>query len=219
MSSVQFKDRREAGRRLAPRVADLDLTDPVVLGLPRGGVPVAAEVAAHLGASLDVVVVRKVGAPGNPEYGLGAVGEGGVEILQESSMRQVGVERSDLVPTIERERRELESRLRRWRGHGEQLSVAGRTVVVVDDGIATGVTAAAAVEVLRRLGASRVVLAVPVAPPEGVHRLRRIVDDLVVLATPRDFMAVGSFYRDFRQVTDDEVTRLLATDHDRQEHT
>ncbi len=219
MAAATFRDRRDAGRRLADEVARLRLDDPLVLGLPRGGVPVAAEVAERLGAPLDVLLVRKVGAPGNPEYGLGAVGEGGVEILHDEAMRRLAVDRHDLEPTIERERRELEQRLQRWRGSTRSLTASGRTVVLVDDGIATGVSATAAIQVLRHVGVATLVLAVPVAPPETVHRMRREVDELVALETPRDFMAVGTFYDDFRQVTDDEVTQLLAAAHDRQEQT
>lgn len=209
MDRNRFRDRIEAGQRLSEAVADLDLDRPVVLGLPRGGVPVAREVARRLDAPLDVVVVRKVGAPRNPEYALGALGEGDVEVLDADAMRQLGVSRSDLEDTIAAERTELERRLHRYRGDRRGVDVEDRTVVLVDDGIATGRTAAAAAQVLRARGANRVVLAVPVGPPQAVATMRELFDDVLILLTPTGFMAVGAWYDVFDQTTDDEVVRQL----------
>lgn len=205
-----FADRRAAGRALADRVAELDLDDPLVLGLPRGGVPVAAEVAARLDAPLDVLVVRKIGAPHHPEYGIGAIGEGGVRLLDDQALQRLHVTPDDLEPTIAREREELRRRVERYRGGQGGADVRGRTVVVVDDGLATGVSASAAVRVLRAREAGRIVFAVPVGAPEGVQRLRDLADEVVALSTPAGFGAVGSFYHDFHQVTDEEVVELLA---------
>lgn len=207
--SQPFEDRRDAGRQLADRVAELDLDDPVVLGLPRGGVPVAAEVAHRLDAPLDVVVVRKVGAPHNPEYGIGAVGEGDVVVLNEGPMRQLGLSRGDLQDRIEEEQDELRRRLDRYRRGRDAVPLDQRSVVVVDDGLATGVTAMAAAQVLRARGVEHLVLAIPVGPPSNVQRVGTHYDDVVVLRTPDSFRAVGTWYRDFGQTSDDEVVDLL----------
>jgi putative phosphoribosyl transferase len=160
---VHFVDRRDAGRQLAGRLVPLVSGQPIVVGLPRGGVPVAYEVARALGAPLDVLVVRKLGCPWQPELGVGALGEGGIRLLNRRLMREVGVTETDLGEVIEREQQELDARVVRYRGDRDPIPVEGRTVIVVDDGLATGFTARAAIEVLRRRGAGRVVLAVPVA--------------------------------------------------------
>lgn len=212
-AAQRFHDRRDAGRQLGEKLAQRDLADAIVLGLPRGGVPVAAEVAQRLRVPLDVVVVRKVGAPTNPEYALGAIGEGGVEVLDQQALRTVGVRRDDLTATIRREREELARRVHRYRGERQGLDVAGRVTVIVDDGIATGSTARAAGQVLRAAGAVRVILAVPVGPPRSIERLAGDFDEVVVLSTPPDFRAVGSWYDSFAQTTDDEVERLLSQAH------
>ncbi|MBW3562173.1 MAG: phosphoribosyltransferase [Actinobacteria bacterium] len=206
-----FEDRRDAGSQLADRVAELDLSDPVVLGLPRGGVPVAAEVADRLDAPLDVVVVRKVGAPHNPEYGIGAVGEGDVVVLNEGPMRQLGLSRDDLQDSIEEEQDELRRRLGRYRRGRDAVPLDDRSVVVVDDGLATGVTATAAAQVLRARGVEHLILAIPVGPPNNVQQVGTHYDDVVVLHTPDSFRAVGTWYRDFGQTSDDEVVDLLAS--------
>lgn len=205
-----FTDRTDAGRRLGAVVAELGLDDPVVLGLPRGGVPVAAAVADALGAPLDVLVVRKIGAPGNPEFAVGAIGEGGAEFLEPRTLDRLSLTRSDVASTIAAEREELDRRVAAYRGGAPMVDVRGRVVVLVDDGLATGASAHVAVEVLRRLGPARIVLAVPVAPAETVDRFVDLVDQLVVLDTPRSFLAVGSYYDDFGQIGDDEVTATLA---------
>ncbi len=205
----QFADRTDAGRRLGERLAARGLHDPVVLGLPRGGVPVAAEVARILGAPLDVLVVRKVGAPGNPEYAAAAVGEGGVVAYNDRALRGLGLEPDDLQESVDRERQELERRLRRYRDARPAEPLDGRTAVVVDDGIATGSTASAAGQVLRERDVGSLVLAVPVGPPESLERVGADFDDVVAVLTPEAFMAVGSFYRDFGQTSDDTVVEIL----------
>lgn len=207
---IHFSDRSDAGRRLGEAVAALDLPAPVVLGLPRGGVPVASAVAEACDAPLDVLVVRKVGAPGNPEFAVGAIGEGGVEHLSATTLERLGLSRDDLAGTIAEERTELQRRVVRYRGQEPMIDVRDRVVVLVDDGLATGASARAAAEVLRDLGPDRIVLAVPVAPPASAERFADVVDDLLALATPAGFMAVGSYYDDFGQVTDQEVTDVLA---------
>jgi len=204
-----FRNRRDAGRRLAVALASLRDDEPVVVGLPRGGVPVAAEVAEALGAPLDVIVVRKLGVPFQPELGMGAIGEGGVRVLNEDVVRIAGVSPGEVAEVEERERSELERRARRFRGDRTAVSLAGRVVIVVDDGIATGGTARAAVEVARAHGACRVVLAVPVAPPDAAASLREVADDVVCLVTPVALSAVGQWYDDFTQTSDAEVVRLL----------
>lgn len=206
---MRFHDRRDAGRRLAGRLEELRGQDLVVLGLPRGGVPVAAEVAAALALPLDVVVVRKVGVPSRPELAMGAVGEGGVLVVDERVRRLTGVPLEDLAEAARRERLELDSRVERFRAGRPAVPLSGRGVVLVDDGIATGSTARAACAVVRALGATRVLLATPVCPPEGARRLAADVDELICLETPHHFAAVGQFYDDFRPTADDEVLALL----------
>jgi len=205
-----FRDRAEAGRRLAEELKRrLGDEDVVVLGLPRGGVPVAFEVARELDAPLDVIVVRKLGVPYQPELGMGAIGEDGVRVLNDQvlALARVG---EDEVAAVERsERAELERRATRFRGRRPRASLVGRTAVVVDDGIATGSTARAACQVARAHGASRVILAVPVAPRSSLASLAEIADELVCLATPEPFYAVGQFYRDFSQTSDEEVVEFL----------
>jgi putative phosphoribosyl transferase len=208
---MRFRDRHDAGRRLADRLAHLTPERPVVFGLPRGGVPVAHEVARVLGAPLDVLVVRKLGCPWQPELGLGAIGEGGIRLLNQPLIDSTGVGEHDLEEVAVREGAELERRVRRYRGSREAAPIAGRTVIVVDDGLATGFTARAAIEVLRHRGARRIVLAVPVAPARTVDDLRRVVDEVVCLHAPETFWAIGQYYDDFDQVGDDEVADLLAT--------
>jgi putative phosphoribosyl transferase len=205
----RFRDRGEAGRLLGARLASLRGERPVVVGLPRGGVPVAFEVARALGAPLDVIVVRKLGVPSQPELGLGAIGEDGVRVLNDEVVRLAGVSGADIAAVEARERRELERRARLYRGDRSMVPLAGRTVIVVDDGIATGGTARAALEVARAHGAHRVVLAVPVAARESVVELSAVADDVVALETPWPFYAVGQWYVEFSQTSDDEVVRLL----------
>lgn len=207
---MTFRDRVDAGRRLAERLAAYRGGRTVVVALPRGGVPVAAEVARALDAPLDVLVVRKLGCPWQPELGMGAIAEGDITVLNEELIARIGADDGMIEAVADRERAELERRIRRYRGDRPPVPVEGRTVILVDDGIATGSTARAAIDVLRRRGASRVVLAVPVAPQEAVVSLGAVADEVVAVEVPRMFMAIGQFYDDFSQTRDDEVAELLA---------
>jgi predicted phosphoribosyltransferase len=210
LRAVRFTDRADAGRRLADQLTALRGRDVVVLGLPRGGVPVAAPVAAALGAPLDVIVVRKIGVPSQPELGMGAVGEEGVTIVNDEIVRAAGVAAPVLQDVAARERRVLDGQVARWRGDRPPVPLAGRTAVIVDDGIATGSTARAAAAVARARGAAAVVLAVPVAPPDVATALGADFDAVVALETPWSLGAVGQWYLDFSPTTDDEVARTLA---------
>lgn len=209
MDGDVFADRREAGRRLAPLVEARVTNDPVVLGLPRGGLPVAAEVADHLGAPLDVLVARKIGAPGHREFGIGAIAEGASRPVFGPQAERFDPTSKRVREVVDEERTELQRRVDRYRGGRPLPRVTGRTVVVVDDGLATGITAEAALRALQDQGADDVVLAVPVAAPEAVERLSALVPVVTVL-TPTGFRAVGLWYREFGQTTDEEVARILA---------
>ena len=203
-----FTDRADAGRQLAARLERYRAEEPVVIGLPRGGVVVAGEVARALGAPLDVMVVRKLGAPYNPEYAIGALAGG--EIVLNPETRPDDLPPGYLDKVISAETRELERRERLFRGGRAAAALAGRTVIVVDDGLATGSTAVAAVRALRRAEPRRIVLAVPVAAPDALARLARAADEVVCLHEPPDFRAVSLWYRVFDQTTDAEVVDLLA---------
>lgn len=209
---MSFKNRADAGRRLAARLDRFRGTDVVVLALPRGGVPVADAVAEGLGAPLDVILVRKLGVPYQPELAMGAIGEGGVRVIDALTMRMAGVTEHELAAVEARERVELERRARHLRGDRPLVSLSGRTALVIDDGIATGSTARAACRIARARGASHVVLAVPVAPPDAAAELTHDddIDDVVCLETPHPFRAVGEWYADFSQTTDEEVLDCLA---------
>jgi putative phosphoribosyl transferase len=202
-------DRTDAGRHLAQRLRHLRGADVVVLGLPRGGVPVAFEVAEELRAPLDVIVVRKLGVPFQPEYGFGAIGEGGIRIVDDQVVRQTRLTAPQIAEVEAHERALLDRRVSRLRGDHPPVPLEGRTVIIVDDGIATGSTARAACLVARARGARRVILAVPVGSAEGTAALRRTADEVVCLHTPAEFFAIGECYGDFGQVTDQEVTTLL----------
>jgi predicted phosphoribosyltransferase len=206
---VRFRDRRDAGRRLASALAAFADESPLVLALPRGGVIVAAEVAAALHAPLDVLVVRKLGVPMHPELAFGAIGEGGARVLNDAVVARSGADQLALAGVEARERDELERRVAVYRAARAAEPVDHRTVIVVDDGLATGATAEAALQVVRERNAARVVLAVPVAPPDTVARLGAIADHVVALETPRDMVAIGLHYDDFTQTTDDEVIAAL----------
>lgn len=211
VEEMSFRDRREAGSQLAKRLLHLGgEPDLVVLGLPRGGVPVAAEVAAGLGAPLDVLIVRKVGVPGHHELAMGAITADTVYV-DYSLVDRLGIATEQVRHVIERERDELDRRERDYRQGREPLDVDGKTVVVVDDGLATGSTMIAAVRALRSMNAGRVVVAVPVAPRQAVADLRDEADEVVVVDTPMWFYAVGQWYDDFSQTSDAEVRRLLTT--------
>ncbi len=203
-----FIDRSDAGRELATAVERFAAEGPVVVALPRGGVPVAFEVARALDAPLDVALVRKLGAPFNPEYGIGAIAEGGIRFVRRDA-EATGVSAEEVEEVVARESAELERRRRLYRGDRRAYPVEGRIVILVDDGIATGGTAVAAGRALRARGAARVVLAVPVSPPGTEERLGGAFDEVVCLAQPPEFFGIGQFYVDFAQVGDNEVIQLL----------
>lgn len=204
-----FTDRLQAGRVLAGELQHLRGESAVVLGLPRGGVPVAFEVAAALDAPLDVIIVRKLGVPLRPELGMGAIGEGGVRIVNSEVVHQAGVGDDEIARIEAHELAELERRARRYRGNRPRLVLEGRIALLVDDGIATGSTARAACQVVRAHGAARVVLAVPVAPVGWVEQMAGAADEYVCLETPEPFMAIGRFYKNFSQTSDAEVISYL----------
>jgi putative phosphoribosyl transferase len=212
---MRFRDRSDAGRRLAVRLSELPRDGLVVLGLPRGGVPVAYAVARALGVPLDVILVRKLGVPFQPELAMGAIGEDGVRIVNDDVVQRVGVSASGFAVVEAREREELARRARRFRGWRERLSLVGRTALIVDDGIATGSTARAACQVARAHGAARVIIATPVSPPSTAARLLGVADDVIVLDSPEAFVAIGEFYEDFSQTTDEEVMEFLGRAHAR----
>lgn len=203
-------DRRDAGRQLGARLAlDRALRDVVVVGLPRGGLPVAEEVAEALAAPLDVLVVRKVGLPFQPEVAMGAIGEGGVVVEEPDVLRAAAVSAQDFDRAAARERVELERRVRRYRGGRDLTGLSGKTAVIVDDGIATGATTRAACAVARAAGAARLVLAVPVASSEAVRRVRREADEVVSLILVDGSFSVGQWYAQFDQTSDEEVVECL----------
>jgi predicted phosphoribosyltransferase len=206
-----FRNRAEAGKSLAHALgAYAGRDDVVVLGLPRGGVPVAAEVAQFLQAPLDVLVVRKLGAPGRSELAIGAIGEGGVRVLNERLVRDLGLSPEAIDRIAAREEGELARRVTAYRGGHEALEVGGKIVIVVDDGVATGATMRAGLQTLRVLGAERIIAAAPVGAADSVALLEDDADEVVVLETPAWFSAVGQWYEDFGQTSDDEVRALLA---------
>jgi putative phosphoribosyl transferase len=207
--TITFRDRTDAGHQLAGRLAGRIHGDVVVLGLPRGGVPVAARVARTLDAPLDVIIVRKLGVPFHREYAMGAIGEQGVRVLDESVLDELQIGEDQVAAVEAEERAELERRARRYRRGQSGVSLEGRTAVIVDDGMATGSTAIAACRVARLLGAGRVVLAVPVASSSAVEELRDVADEVVCLHIPPQFRAVGEWYEDFAQTSDAEVESVL----------
>jgi putative phosphoribosyl transferase len=206
-----FTDRSEAGCALAQRLLRLKEERPVVLALPRGGIPVGYEVARALETPLDLILVRKIGAPFQPELALGAVVDGSraETVLNEEFVREFEIPESYIAEESARQLTEIERRRRLWLADRARVPVAGRTAIVVDDGIATGATMEAALHATRRADPKRLVLATPVAPPDTLERLRPQVDEVVCLATPRLFAAIGLFYEDFRQLSDEEVVDLL----------
>lgn len=208
-TQLSFIDRRDAGRHLADHLVRYRASKPLVLALPRGGVPVGFEIARTLGAPLDVIIARKLGAPSQPELGIGAVAPGGVLCLDEALIDSLGVSQQELDEVVRSESEEMWRRLRHYRGDAPPPDVRGRTVIVTDDGLATGVTASAAIEAVRRMDPAAVVLAVPVCAPESARALSREVDDFVCVLAPHGFRAVGLWYDDFDQTTDAEVLELL----------
>jgi putative phosphoribosyl transferase len=208
-----FRDRREAGRLLAMQLARFaGRKDVVVLGLPRGGVPVAAEVARVLGAPLDVLIVRKLGAPMQEELAIGAVAEGGTRVLNRGLVEGIGLTHGDIDELARREEREVERRVKIYRGGHEALPVADRTVIVIDDGIATGATMRAGLQALRARGAAQMIVAAPVGAADSVESLREDADEVVVLETPAFFHAVGQWYENFGQTSDEEVRACLGVE-------
>lgn len=216
---MPFADRRQAGQELAAALADrasVRGSDPVVLALPRGGVPVAYEIARKLDAPLAAFVVRKLGVPGYRELAMGAIASGGVRVLNDAVVKDLGIPEQAIERIAEEEGRELERRERLYNGAHPMPNLAGRVVVIVDDGLATGSTMRAAVEALRQHKPARIVVAVPVAAAETCLKLRDEADDVLCLRTPEPFRAVGLWYRIFEQTTDDEVQALLVAAHSRE---
>jgi putative phosphoribosyl transferase len=205
-----FANRTEAGQKLALRLKQYaNRGDVIVLGAPRGGVPIAFEIATDLRAPLDVFMLRKLGVPGREEFAFGAIASGGVRILNRDTVEGLGITREDIERVTSAEEQELERRERAYRGGRPPLNVIGRTVILVDDGIATGASMAAAIRALRQMNPARIVIAVPVAPADTCGRLRSEVDEFVCLEMPEPFFGVGQFYDDFSQVSDEEVKDLL----------
>ncbi len=210
-STNEFKDRAHAGKLLAKALTEY-AHDPraIVLALPRGGVPVGYAIARQLGLELDILIVRKLGMPGHEEFAIGAIGAGGVRVLQKNVVDEYGVPPEVIEAISARELQEMERRERQYRGGHAPLQLRGRIALLVDDGLATGSTMRAAIAIAHKLGAARVVVAVPVGAPDTCDALEREVDELVCLSRPPFFSAVSQWYRDFRQTSDDEVQDLLA---------
>lgn len=208
-AALPFPDRAAAGEQLAQRLRELETVAPLVLALPRGGVAVAYEVAAALGGTLDVLMTRKIGAPHQPELGVGALAEGGEPVFDRRILEHLRLQEDDLAHTVAAEREEIERRVSAYRGDRPFPEVAGRDVIVVDDGLATGGTARAALRAVRPGGPKRLILAVPVSAAETAETMREEADTVVALATPADFRAVGQWYESFDQLEDADVVRLL----------
>lgn len=207
---LPLKDRKAAGQALAEALQKYkEYKDVIVLGLPRGGVPVAAEIAESLGAELDLMLVRKLGTPGQRELAMGAIASVGSRVMNESVVRSLGISEAEIQQVENAERKELQRREKAYRGSRPAPKLANRCVILVDDGLATGATMRAAVDAVRQDGPAQLVIAVPVAPEDTVEMLRSEVDDLVCLATPEYFRAIGLWYVDFSQVSDDEVRQIL----------
>jgi len=207
---IRFKDREETGRKLAHLLKSYkNRQDTIILGLARGGVVTAAELAHELRLSFDVVVVRKIGAPDNEELAIGAITEHGIQVFNQILIKQVGIAQTYIDATVAREREECAQREKLYRAHKPFVDITGKTVILVDDGIATGLTMEAAIKDVRKRGAHKVVVAVPVMPADVVDSLKPLCDELIYLIAPEDFLAIGAFYTDFTQVNHDKVIKLL----------
>jgi len=211
LTTGRFDDRRDAGIRLGAALLPLAARQPVVVALPRGGVPVGREVADALGAPLEILAVRKLGAPHNPEYGIGAIAEDGTRVFDPEALAVLGIDGGVLDSIVARETAELRRRVAAYRADRAPVSIADRTTIVVDDGVATGVTDTAALRALRRMRPRRLILAVPVCAPDSAARLREEADEMVCLAEPTRLYGVGQWYRDFSQVSDEDVIAALGT--------
>lgn len=210
MTRRRYRDRAEAGRGLSSALSEYSgRSDVIVLGLPRGGVPVAFEVARSFQAPLDVMLVRKLGAPGQPELAMGAIASGGVRVLNQRVLESLGVSEGQIEEAAERERAELQRREAEYRGTRRPPRIGSRCVILVDDGVATGATMRAALEALRELGAEETVAAAGVAPAETVERLREVADEVVIPMTPPQFGSVGAWFEEFDQTSDEDVRALL----------
>jgi putative phosphoribosyl transferase len=216
--NATFRDRTTAGRVLSEQLRSYARSDLLVLGLPRGGVPVAYEIADSLGAPLDVFVVRKLGVPGQEELAMGAIAAGGVRVLDWTTINALGIPQGTIDDVAKREARELVRRERQYRGQRQAPRMTGRTVMLVDDGLATGSTMRAAVDALRAYHPSKIIVAIPVAPADVCEQLRPLVDDLICSMMPEPFYAVGLWYDDFSPVTDRDVRHLLARAAEDREH-
>jgi len=207
-----FKNREEAGRKLADKLLSYKATkNLIVLAIPRGGVVVGKILSQALNCPLDVLITRKIGAPGNPELAVGAVGPGGIRIIDWELAKRVGADGEYLKAQSSKLQSEIQEREKKFRARKKPLEVTGKTVILTDDGIATGATIEAAIAWLKSQKAKKIILAVPVAPPEVVEKLRPLVDELICLDQPEFFAAVGQFYQEFEQISDDEVVQLLAS--------
>lgn len=205
-----FENRQEAGKKLALELLRYREENPIILALPRGGVPIGYEVAKVLHAPLDVLVVRKIGLSGNKEFGVGAIAEGGVKVFDQTSIESLGINTDIVSDTVELEEKELERRVEKYRGGRNLPSMQGKTVILVDDGMATGVTARVAIESVKKLHPQKLIIAAPVCAFEVAENLRLLVNNAVFLFTPYEFSAVGVWYKNFEQVSDEEVVNLLS---------
>lgn len=204
-----FENRSEAGKKLASELIEYRNANPVILALPKGGVPIGYEVADVLHAPLQVIVVRKIGLSSNTEFGIGAIAEGGIKVLDETMIQVLGIDEEEIKDTIRLEEEELNRRIKLYRNGKSLPTLTGKTAILVDDGMATGVTARAAIEAVKKLHPQKIILVSPVCALDTAESLRKIVDKVVCLATPFEFTAVGVWYKNFTQITDEEVVNLL----------
>lgn len=204
-----YKNRQDAGRQLAEKLKQYAVEEPIILALPRGGVVLGYEIAKELKAPLDIVVPRKIGAPNQPEFGIGAIAPNKVQIINEGALKMLGLTENDLKELIEYETKEMERRIKLYRKGLPDINIQGKTVIIVDDGLATGVSTKAALLSIKKMNPKKIILAVPVGPPDTTSRFRQEVDDLICIYEPIDFYAVGGYYEDFSQISDEEVIDLL----------